>query len=795
MSRQRGPLLLLILCAVIAVSGGYASTIQDPAIRQAPAFYGAAALRMRSTIDSWLGGTGDWSDPAYWSGGLPGTGSDVYINNGDDLVYLDTNATIASLTLGGTTGSSELSSVSTTYYLIIAGALAVNQTGTLSLDTGDTVAAGMLSVNSGTINLDGRSTLQIYGDASNSGSIDLGYKSGSNGLNVNGMLTNQGILNLNAGDTANIGGLVNSGSVNLYGRSTLQIYGDASNSGSILSPDPSGSNRLTVNGMLTNQGGLVLFGGDTANVGSLVNSGGIGLDNHSTLSINGDASNSGSISVHAASFYSQGKLTNSVGATLELLSGGSAYAASLVNDGSIDLANQSMLSVGNFYNGGRLTTNGLGDYLGISTLRNVGSFSLGAIDKAFVSSLMNSGSIEVVGGWMESGNVINTGTISLVRSGLPGAYSHLTMASLVNSGNLEVGGQEFSSVEINGDAMNSGTIETTQDAFGNRIAISGRLTNGVNGIFFLNGANGANIGTLVNQGTVSLAGPSSSAIIGSVVNQGTMSLAGYGATLNVTGGPTATGSALAGFTNTGIVNISQNSTLSSPSNYIQLAGQTTVDGNLTLSGKGMVVFAGGSVYGNSVLHGYGGTISGPIISNAAINIGDSLKTVGQLFFNGNYTQGSRGSLTFDIAGAELGQYDQLNVTGLAQLDGLMTVDLIHGFLPQIGNTFDIMNFSSSAGKFSLVLGLPINDQEHFQLDYNSTNLELEVVAGQLSESDLGSGPWLASSTAVNPGTALIASAVASQNDTPASTPEPGSFLLLGSGLLCLGHSIRRRMTQ
>ena len=166
--------------------------------------------------------------------------------------------------------------------------------------------------------------------------------------------------------------------------------------------------------------------------------------------------------------------------------------------------------------------------------------------------------------------------------------------------------------------------------------------------------------------------------------------------------------------------------------YTQTGGQTTVDGTLNIAGRGIINFAGGSVYGNQ------GTIRGTIISNAAINFGDSLMTVGQLSFIGNYTQGANGSLTFDIAGAAAGQYDQLNVSGSATLNGAMLVDLIHGSVPQLGDTFDIMNFYSRSGMFSTVLGLPINSQEHFQLEYNPTDLTLEVVQGPLSEAPSGS---------------------------------------------------------
>jgi hypothetical protein len=82
-----------------------------------------------SSPDNWLGGTGNWSNGADWSAGEPGSSSDVFINTGNDNVTLDTNASINSLTLGGSTGSSMLAG---NYLITIAGSLTVNQTGTLA---------------------------------------------------------------------------------------------------------------------------------------------------------------------------------------------------------------------------------------------------------------------------------------------------------------------------------------------------------------------------------------------------------------------------------------------------------------------------------------------------------------------------------------------------------------------------------------------------------------------------------------------------------------------------------------
>jgi hypothetical protein len=65
-------------------------------------------------------------------------------------------------------------------------------------------------------------------------------------------------------------------------------------------------------------------------------------------------------------------------------------------------------------------------------------------------------------------------------------------------------------------------------------------------------------------------------------------------------------------------------------------------------------------------------------------------------------------LDIDIAGATQGTlYDVLNSTGaLTLLTGsTLKLDLSNGFLPDFGNSFDILNFSSLSGMFS-TLDLP-----------------------------------------------------------------------------------------
>src|SRR5664280_736162 len=197
MSQHRAP-LLLILFAAILVSGGYAAPIHKFAIDRDFGFHSAYASYGLTSTDNWLGGTGNWSDSWCWDSGLPSGGSDVVIySGGDDLVYLDTSASIASLTLGGDTGGAQLGDNGTPQTLTIAGALTVYQTGALYLAGGNTVTAGANSSNAGFIQLENASALQVNGNLNNSGTIYLGYLEFSSGsLTVTGRLDNTGVLQL-----------------------------------------------------------------------------------------------------------------------------------------------------------------------------------------------------------------------------------------------------------------------------------------------------------------------------------------------------------------------------------------------------------------------------------------------------------------------------------------------------------------------------------------------------------------------------------------------------------------------
>jgi hypothetical protein len=106
-----------------------------------------SAIGRAGTINSvWNGGTGNWSVPTDWTpNGVPNNGGGNVYNvkidsGGTDLVSLDLHATIATLALGGTSGSSTLQNVSgTAETLEVTGATTINATGNLTFGNASTL--------------------------------------------------------------------------------------------------------------------------------------------------------------------------------------------------------------------------------------------------------------------------------------------------------------------------------------------------------------------------------------------------------------------------------------------------------------------------------------------------------------------------------------------------------------------------------------------------------------------------------------------------------------------------------
>jgi len=112
-----------------------------------------------------------------------------------------------------------------------------------------------------------------------------------------------------------------------------------------------------------------------------------------------------------------------------------------------------------------------------------------------------------------------------------------------------------------------------------------------------------------------------------------------------------------------------------------------------------------------------GTNSALVMMNSGTMSG-SITNLGQITFNpagtnsgvpgtfsvlsvgGNYTQSSSAALDMGIGGRVTTHFDELDVTGKANLNGLLLVHLFNGFPPANGDSFPILSYGSHGGSFS-----------------------------------------------------------------------------------------------
>jgi fibronectin-binding autotransporter adhesin len=182
-------------------------------------------------------------------------------------------------------------------------------------------------------------------------------------------------------------------------------------------------------------------------------------------------------------------------------------------------------------------------------------------------------------------------------------------------------------------------------------------------------------------------------------------------------------------------------------------GTTAVNGgtllvNGTHTGGGAYTVASGATLGGS------GSIAANITASGIVSPGGNTATAGTLAVTGGATFSAGSTALFEIGGTAAGQFDELNLSGALAAGGTFDVDLIGGFNPVAGNSFDVLDFSSATGTFTL--SLPA----------------------------LGGGLAWNTASLLTTGTISVVNAVV-------SVPEPSS-LVLGAGMLALAAMRRRR---
>ncbi len=761
------------------------------------------ALAFAQTDSLWVSGSGNWSNASNWSPNqVPNNGGgntyNVTVDPGNfDTVTLDENVTISSLTLGSLTGDGSVLSGPGT--LTITGNATINATG--SLDVGILSVANV--TNNGYVVADTTDSITVTGTFTNNDRLIVNGVANINTLVNSGAVQVNGTLNLthgitdvpahsflyvdgaiNAGSSnglANLstieGGLalddgvsytINSNTVTVQGEGLITLSNNSSLSVNNLttndlsyvdvaaregSPDPTPS-ILTVNGTFTNSAEVFVgeFGAGDANVGILNNTGTVSIETGGILTLTSSATstNSAHINIAKGGEFAIGasNVTLTGNGTLALNGGlitGSAASDVLTNQSNIigfgTIGNNSMGLV----NDGMITASGKGAILTIDPSSS-GLNNQGRLD-------VNAGATMDITGPANSFLNFNSATGTLT-----GGFYNVTNGTLqfdnanivTNAANISLNGTQSKIIDQNGaNALANFATNTSVGTFtltGNRnFATSGAFSNAgsltiSNGSSFTVGGTAnytqtAGIATVI--GTLSVSSPGGINLSGGMINdRGTITSGSY----NQSNGTTHI---------SGTMNLS--------SNYTQSGGVTNMTGALTLASGHSLNESGGSFFGI-------GTVTGNIdLTGGLLSAGSASMKAGELTFSGTYIENGAGALDVDLGGTTAGtQYDVLNITSTASLGGTLNVDLISGFRPTVGESFDILNYSSETGTFTK-LNLPkLTGGDTWSISYNATDVVLTVLGPAPAHNTLVASP----ATRVSRNIGSIVSASASNTNEP-----------------------------
>ena len=146
------------------------------------------------------------------------------------------------------------------------------------------------------------------------------------------------------------------------------------------------------------------------------------------------------------------------------------------------------------------------------------------------------------------------------------------------------------------------------------------------------------------------------------------------------------------------------------------AGAYSQSGGLTQVASGGVLGASPALTGG-VLRG-AGQVNGSITNTSGtVEPGAS---PGILSVTGSYSQDSGGTLAVEIGGTTAGtEYDQLDVSGTASLDGTLAITTTGGFDPAVSDTFDVVTSDGTlSGSFASLTGTSVNGKT-YQASYTA----------------------------------------------------------------------------
>jgi T5SS/PEP-CTERM-associated repeat protein len=181
---------------------------------------------------------------------------------------------------------------------------------------------------------------------------------------------------------------------------------------------------------------------------------------------------------------------------------------------------------------------------------------------------------------------------------------------------------------------------------------------------------------------------------------------------------------------------------------------------------------------NGVLIGNPRGIQGQVIIGLGGRISPG-NSPGTIAIDGGYQQDAGSTFLAEIGGADPGTgYDQITATGTASFGGNLTVRLINGFTPTVGQTFRIVNAASASGAFD---SISEPSQAGISLTSDTTGVTVTIV------SVVAGAPVINSATTTNagPGAPFSYQIAATNNPTSfgATNLPPGLTVDNSTGLI------------
>ncbi len=646
------------------------------------------------------------------------------------------------------------------------GTLAVSSGGSLGLLGSTLAVTGALSQTGGASTVLTGSALNLSGTLSQDSSSGVTLANGSQ--LTSSALSNAGAINIDSASVMNAGTLTNLSAGTLSGGGTYTVGGALNYSGNsgisnlaagtTLDLNAAGASVSFVNGagthnalaqMQGNAGTFTVEGGaSVSSTGNFSNTGAVNVDSGAVLGVAWVFTNAvgGVLTVgnsSPATFTSQGFTNNG---TLTVFSGSTAD----VRGGSFGNLSATTLSGGTYSIGGTLQYTGAG----IQTIASGTSLDVsGQIlttggNNALAGLKTVNGSLTVSGG-----NALAvapaSGVLTVGAGGtLTVTDSSLTAPGFTNNGTFVLGGAaaadftggnftNLASGSLKGGAFDIAGTMTFDGGAISDIGSTGNLTlRGLNASL-QSGGNDALAGLSSNHGALTLVEGAGLYTSGDFANSAALTVSGPGDVLGVTGQ----------FTNTGTVAIGPGGVLSSGGNYLQNGGSTAVNGMISAP---EVDVNGGVLSGT-------GEITGLLVNNGTVNPGGQSGVQGTLNLDNGYTQGAAGKLVLEMSGSDPTLYDNLSVVGDVHLLGMLSLQLDGGFVPVLGEVFQIINFTGAlTGNFTAFNFGSFGPGYTFQEIVDLNDISLEVIQG--------------------------------------TVPEPGTWILMGAGMLGMYWG-KRRVSQ